>query len=70
MRMTFLQQFVQCRLDQPLSQHRRVTGRVAEEVTYGVIYLSDIVNANDSPCRLNAVQLPNTQPLSGMKWLF
>jgi hypothetical protein len=57
MRMTFLQQFVQSGLDRPLFR-RRVTGRVAEEVAHGVIYLSDIVNAIGLSCRLNAASLP------------
>jgi hypothetical protein len=43
---------------------------VAEEVAHGVIYLSDIVNAIESRCRLNAAQLPMKQPVLGMKWLF
>jgi hypothetical protein len=69
MRMTFLQQFVQSGLDRPLFQ-RRLTGRVAEEVAHGVIYLSDIVNVIESSCRLNVASLPVQQPLLGMKWLF
>jgi hypothetical protein len=70
MRMTFLQQVVQLLPGPAALSAPPLHETVAEEVAYGVIYLSDIVNAIESRCRLNAARLPMKRPVLGMKWLF
>jgi hypothetical protein len=70
MRMTFLQQVVQLSPGPAALSAPPLHQAVAEEVAPGVIYLSDIVNAIESSCPLNAARLPMKQPILGMKWLF
>ena len=70
MRMTFLQQGVQLLPGPAALSAPPLHEAVAEEVAHEVIYLSDIVNAIESPCPLNAARLPMKQPVAGMKWLF
>jgi hypothetical protein len=69
MRMTFLQQVVQLLPGPAAPSAPALYEPVAEEVAYGVIYLSDIVNADQLRCRLNARRLPNKRLTSGAKWL-
>jgi hypothetical protein len=70
MRMTFLQQVVQLLPGPAALSTPPLHEALAEEVGYGVIYLSDIVNAIESRCRLNTAWAPMKRPVLGMKWLF
>jgi hypothetical protein len=70
MRMTFLQQGVQLLPGPAALSAPPLHEAVAEEVAHEVIYLSDIVNATESRCRLNAARLPIKQSIPGMKWLY
>jgi len=70
MRMTFLQQVAQLLPGPAALSAPPLHEAVAEEVAYRVDYLSDIVNAIESCCRLNAARLPTKRPIPGMKWLF